>query len=485
MKKFARFDEIISKEQWESEYKKKAPINKEEYAKVKPYLIDMFTSLNGGEYADTVVFDYSSIQLEDTNEADRVLIDSLAKMGYEITVESYLAGQMTKDGKTINIMDFLGSFNSRINSYAKMQDTYKKTNNENIKKQLDAIDNFKTMGLIDDNKINLESLTIYDYKKGEQKIVFTMDIRAVASQSSFVGWKSCMRLNPDENSEQGMYANKVGPGISAGTFIAYLTRVGDEKELENPLGRVLLKPYVLFSEDGSVQKMTWFPSIYYPKENPNPNFEKKISIIMSRYAPKVEGFSRLTIHPEVYQDTYDNDKNITKKDKLVRTINREKINELSPDEQFIAVKKIPSLIKYIENPTKEMMIVAVNKDKKNIQYIKNPPEDMQLETVKNDGNLIQYIENPSTEVQLAAINSDSEAIKHIKNPSKEAVALATQLGEEIKESIIKRKYVKFFKEDDIMVSQDIQARPENVLEVAKVPFGDEEEEKKKEKKGKK
>ena len=469
MKKFTRFDEIISKEQWDTEYNKKVKINQEQYDKVKPYLIQMFTNLNGGTYADTVVFDYSSIKLEDITDQDQAFIDAVAQMGYEITKESYLAGQMSKKGKSINIMDFIGSLKSRIKSYDKMADTYKKTSSEDIKKQLDGIDKLKSSGLISGDEVSLDDLTIYDYKRGEQKIVFTMDIRAVASQSSFVGWKSCMRLNPDESSEQGMYANMVGPGISAGNFIAYLTRVGDEKELENPLGRVLLKPYAMFNDEGGIEKLTWFPSRYYPNNEQNPNFLKRVENVMSQYAPKVEGFSRLTIHPDIY---------VEPDDKKIKTINREKVVDLSPEDQLAAIKRIPSLIKYLDSPTDEMIEIALNKNGENIKYIKN--EKLQLQAIKNNVRLLKHIKNPSVELQLDAINADKEAIDYIDNPSDEAIALAKQLGADLQESIVK-KYIKFFKEEDTMISQDIQARPENAAEVAKVPFGDEEEEKEKKK----
>jgi len=467
MKKFTRFDEIISKEQWDTEYHKKVKINQEQYDKVKPYLIQMFTNLNGGTYADTVVFDYSSIKLEDITDQDQAFIDAVAQMGYEITKESYLAGQMSKKGKSINIMDFIGSLKSRIKSYDKMADTYKKTSSEDIKKQLDGIDKLKSSGLISGDEVSLDDLTIYDYKRGEQKIVFTMDIRAVASQSSFVGWKSCMRLNPDGNSDQGMYANMVGPGISAGNFIAYLTRVGDEKELENPLGRVLLKPYAMFNDEGGIEKLTWFPSKYYPSNEQNPNFLKRVENVMSQYAPKVEGFSRLTIHPDIY---------VEPDDKRIKTINREKVVDLSPEDQLAAIKRIPSLIKYLDSPTDEMIEIALNKNGENIKYIKN--EKLQLQAIKNNVRLLKHIKNPSVELQLDAINADKEAIDYIDNPSDEAIALAKQLGADLQESITK-KYIKFFKEEDTMISQDIQARPENAAEVAKVPVGDEEEEKKK------
>jgi hypothetical protein len=99
-------------------------------------------------------------------------------------------------------------------------------------------------------KINL----IYD---NNYKIVFTLESRKVASQSTGVNWRSCMNLVNGENK------HFVGSSIAAGIAVAYLTRVGDHLKINKPLGRVLIKPMVNKDNIKSFKN----EDIYYHVEN--------------------------------------------------------------------------------------------------------------------------------------------------------------------------------------------------------------------------
>lgn len=56
------------------------------------------------------------------------------------------------------------------------------------------------------------------------------------------------------------------------------------------------------------------------------------------------------------------------------------------------------MIRYIENPTKEMQEIAVRKNAKAIEYIENPSEDIMCEVVKNSWSALDYIKDPTDKV---------------------------------------------------------------------------------------
>ena len=88
--------------------------------------------------------------------------------------------------------------------------------------------------------------------------------------------------------------------------------------------------------------------------------------------------------------------------------------------QLVAIKKTPSAIQYIENPTLKFQMIAVNKNKKALLGIKNPAEEVQIIAVKTYPILLKSIKNPSKEVQLEALkNGSGNLIKFIDNPTDE------------------------------------------------------------------
>lgn len=74
-------------------------------------------------------------------------------------------------------------------------------------------------------------------KKSEYMAVISRHPYDIAGQSTDRGWTSCMNL------KNGGYNNYVPLDIREGTVIAYVTRVNDTN-LENPTGRVSIKPFV-------------------------------------------------------------------------------------------------------------------------------------------------------------------------------------------------------------------------------------------------
>ena len=88
---------------------------------------------------------------------------------------------------------------------------------------------------------------VYKYKDINYKILLTYIPWRVAAMSTFSNsnapWTSCMNL------ETGSNSHYVGSSISNGAFVAYLIRPGDESNIENPIARVLIKPFIKIQEN--------------------------------------------------------------------------------------------------------------------------------------------------------------------------------------------------------------------------------------------
>jgi hypothetical protein len=91
---------------------------------------------------------------------------------------------------------------------------------------------------LDDSRANARDV------KTEYSIVFTSNFEDVAEMSTNRDWDSCMRLpyEDDEDDEGGCNYGYLQNDIEEGTIIAYFIRSYD-KDIEEPLGRIAIKPY--------------------------------------------------------------------------------------------------------------------------------------------------------------------------------------------------------------------------------------------------
>jgi len=445
------YNEIISQKSWEKKYKTtiNRTFDKDTYEQVLPKLKNLFTKLNGGTFAETVIVDYQTKAISKLNAFDTKLIPILSDLGYTVSKESYLTGKVTKDNKEINVIDILSSFNSKIKTYDQLQKAAEQ--NPGAKKQLDAIDKLKINNLINNDKINISRLSIYNNNKDkEYKIVFTMDQRAIASQSTSVGWRSCMNLN------SGMYRDMVGSGISAGVFIAYLVQAGDEFELNDPKARVLIKPrtYTTMKQFGFrrrnkdrdetefSQEMVWdVEEKAYPEEAPEAFKQQVQNIIKNVTGKPKEGLYSLST--DIYDDTMGTYKYYGKKN----------LDKLSDGQLEALLKNKAISFKDIKNPSNKIIKIAIKQDRKNFKYIKvqtpsimrdaiehayeneipdlykmfiDPPESITLDALGRNGEIIKYIENPSQRMINKAIQETPQAIRYIKNPSEKLQILAIE-----------------------------------------------------------
>ena len=235
------FTEILDRSEWI----KKTPIRGEnpvrktvisniDFKKYKENLKDLkkiFTKLNNGKFKSTLIFDYEKIKTKESQGKlsvhDITLMEVLKKLDYEVSEESYMLGFANKNKKPIMIKDIVNSLKSK--KLDSMRAAFEKTGNQAIKKQLDALEDF--------SEINIEyTIPMTKGKESKYKIVLSIQPMLIASQSTKVGWTSCMNLY------DGSLNDRVGKGITDGVIIAYLVKTGDEKTLNSPVARVLIKP---------------------------------------------------------------------------------------------------------------------------------------------------------------------------------------------------------------------------------------------------
>ena len=130
----------------------------------------------------------------------------------------------------------------------------------------EAFEEIKKLYIHKQEIVNKIDEYIQDMKKvydNQYKIVFSLETRKVASQSTNVNWRSCMNLVNGEN------RHFVGSSITNGLAVVYLTRVGDYLKINRPLGRLLIKPMVSEEKIANKTKASNLAGgdIYYHLEN--------------------------------------------------------------------------------------------------------------------------------------------------------------------------------------------------------------------------
>ncbi len=93
---------------------------------------------------------------------------------------------------------------------------------------------------------------------------------------------------------------------------------------------------------------------------------------------------------------------------------------LTYNAQLAAVKKWGDALRYIENPSRDIVFNAVKSSAQAIRYIVRPSRRFQLIAVKQNPDIIQYIDYPCIDAELLAWEL---AKKTTRNPCKEVQLL--------------------------------------------------------------
>ena len=272
------FKEVISSSEYKQNYKPviDKTFDKSLWEKAFPQLKDLFMKLNNNKFKPTLIFDLRNhISAEKTTNpaVDLDIKKILNYMKYTYSHETYPIGLCEKDGNIEKIINVIKKFLQIIKESQDKQNYIDKIKRKiqatkdnksgkqtiNIEELEKEIKDWEEKKLFYDNVIGSaeEYLSYTKQLIGDYKLVFTISRRKITSQSTKVDWGSCMSF--DKNPTGVNNTHFIGSSMSDGTFIVFLTKLGDEISLKAPLARVLVKPYRNDSDE-----IFWYVDKVYP-----------------------------------------------------------------------------------------------------------------------------------------------------------------------------------------------------------------------------
>lgn len=234
----------------------------------------------------------------------------------------------------------------------------------------------------------------------------------VAAMSTGRGWTSCMDMIGGVNNQY------VIEEVNTGTIIAYAIH-SDDKNINNPIGRVLIKPFINVQDKSDIL-LVREEKIYGTEI---PGFFATVDKFLEKINEGKEGLycvnddSYLDTETPTFKNTFTGLKaQIYDNPELIATI-----EDPSEELQMIAVRKSMKVIGKIKRPSEAVQIFVAKISSYGLQFIINagikPSEAVQLAAVKNDGSAIKYLiidgMIPSEQVQQIASSGYGVSIKHI------------------------------------------------------------------------
>lgn len=237
-------------------------------------------------------------------------------------------------------------------------------------------------------------------KRGNLLVCISRHPYDIAGMSTDRGWTSCMRIGKSD--EQGWNADKVGEyadyvldDVKEGTLIAYLI-TADDKNVRNPIGRVLIKPYVN-TEDPSDILLVRSEKTY---GSPGKGLLKTVDAWLES-VNGVRGDALYCISDKLYADGDDQEK---------------------PVGAFQQVRRQPTDFKTIRNPSEALTLYAVKLNHSNIVHVKDPK--LRVKALSAQPLAIRFLRSPTEDEQIAAVSAHPNVIEHIDDPSESVVRTA-------------------------------------------------------------
>jgi len=324
--------------------------------------------MNTSKDKESHLFNYMRDNREIIVDAlDEEIISYMSNNGYSFKKENDIYDNIcyTKNNAMINLLDELKKIGANVknvdakkkllaNKDSKSME-YKSIENE-IKKLSEYRPEFeKRMEDIVNNKI--DDTNVKDLKV----VVLTWVPRMIMTQSTGTIWRSCMSLeHVSNNYEAGSNARFVASGIQEGIFIAWLVNFNDIKTINDPIARILIKPFVLQSGE-----IVWWPSQIYHD---------------GREANELRLFEKTCVNYMIKKQS-----DLLKKENIVNVRDSKKVYSDSGDYN----KKI---IFYNKKMEIKDFIIAVDLDAdKVIEYVNNlSPKNINIE---NDFEIINHLFN--------------------------------------------------------------------------------------------
>jgi hypothetical protein len=146
--------------------------------------------------------------------------------------EDYVNG-LARNTKTKRLIKFMKLFDASIKKLTELQ---------KISNDKDRIGNYiRKIEKAKDKFINDKSRAVKGSR--EYLICYSRHAYDIAGMSTDRGWESCMELPGKNKKEGGVNWEYIPKEVKAGTIIAYLIK-SDDKNIEKPVGRMLIRPYL-------------------------------------------------------------------------------------------------------------------------------------------------------------------------------------------------------------------------------------------------
>lgn len=327
--------------------------------------------------------------------ADVLIRQFLKKYGYSFKNEVkdfYNNVCYTKSNAMVKITDELRkiekiNLTEKQNALKKIKDPVKRDFIQtDIDKRKDYNEDFlKRMEAIELEMVDVEN------PNDMPVVVITWVPRMIMSQSTTTIWRSCMELSNERSYSGGINKHYVASSIENGVFIAWLVNIGDAKTIDNPIARILIKPY----NDG--EYFLWLPSRIYFDGSEGNNlkifqqavgkfcFNKQRKVI--RMLERQKMFILMNVDSKkVYEDQSDSDKPVISMKRVFNNISKGypyyndfyQAMDFSTSKALAYLKSLKDdfLIKNQEMVVKILRYSLVNEDLSVFNYLVNRNEEL-------------------------------------------------------------------------------------------------------------
>lgn len=147
----------------------------------------------------------------------------------------------------------------------------------------------------------------------------------IAGMSTDRNWTSCMNLrNTEGDSRETEHNKEIFNAVKEGSLVAYLIKK-DDKNIKNPLSRILLVPYVNSNDKNDI--------ILYPSSKIYGTEYNEFKTTLTKWLDKIfeEHYGRFVINPKVYDDH--NSKEVNKNYEKLKKMLLESKNFINSEEQ--------------------------------------------------------------------------------------------------------------------------------------------------------
>jgi hypothetical protein len=274
-------------------------------------------------------------------------------------------------------------------------------------------------------------------RKPDKLIVISRHPYDVAGMSTDRGWSSCMNL------VDGVNKRYVLRDVKQGSIVAYLINA-DDVNIRHPLARILIRPY---GEKGNPQNIAMMADVVYGTApasfktqvdawvNTRYNQDKSGLFCMKPGLYADEAPRRIKLVSDATLQTWTHNQLVQYLYREAEEANYERVARLRPDADAILtqvtikgnlgaakyIKQSPSLatfqkiadefsdlsvLKFLQNPSDEIIAYSIKRDPKAIVYLKNRTEKQNqdlFKLIQKHPDLIYQVHDPKPELILTAI----------------------------------------------------------------------------------